>query len=125
MNKIDGIFVIAQVENIFKLCDHFSYDVLRKKLRLVGFNLQQDHIIQALITRISFKTSLYTGNILKILRLFLVWTSQQTLLGIYSVYFWCYEVTKDNEVVSNKQINEITTLINDVNNYSYLIFNIW
>ena len=112
MNKIDGIFVIALVENIFELCDHYSYDVLCKKLRLVGFNLQQDHIIQALITRISFKTTFYTGNILKFLRLFLVWTSQETLLGIYSVYFWCNEVTKDNEVVSIKQINEITTLTN-------------
>ena len=32
---------------------------------------------------------------------------------------------KDNEVVSIKQINEITSLIDNVNNNSNLIFNIW
>ena len=37
---------------------------------------------------------------------------------------WRYEVIKDNEVVSIKQINEIT-LIDDVNNDSNLIFNIF
>ena len=63
MNKIDGIFAFANIENIFKLRGHYSYDVLYKKLRLAGFNLQQDHIIQALITRISFKTTLYKGII--------------------------------------------------------------
>ena len=55
MNKIDGIFAVAHIENILKLWDHYLYDVLYKKLRLVGFNLQQDDIIQALITRISLK----------------------------------------------------------------------
>ena len=48
----------------------------------------------------------------------MVWTTQKALLGINSVYFWCYDVTKDNEMVSIKQINEITRLIDDVNNYS-------
>ena len=70
MNKTDWIFAIAHIENIFKHWGRYSYDVLYKKLKLVGFNLQQDHIIQALITRISFKTTFYTGNILKILDYF-------------------------------------------------------
>ena len=67
MNKIDGISVITRIEIILKLWDDYSYDVLHKKLTLVEFKLQQDHIILALITRISFKTTFYTGNILKIL----------------------------------------------------------
>ena len=37
MNKIDGIFAIAHIENVLKLWDHYSYDVLHKKLRLVEF----------------------------------------------------------------------------------------
>ena len=48
MNKIDGISVIARIEIILKLWDHYSYDVLHKKLTLVEFKLQQDHIILAL-----------------------------------------------------------------------------
>ena len=52
MNKIDGISVIARIEIILKLWDHYLYDVLHKKLTLVEFKLQQDHIILALITRI-------------------------------------------------------------------------
>ena len=70
MNKIDGIFAIAHIENALKLWDHYSNDVLHKKLRLVKFKLQQDHTILALITRILFKTTFYTGNILKILDYF-------------------------------------------------------
>ena len=70
MNKIDEILASAHIENILKLSGHYSYDVLHKKLRLVGFNLQQDHIIQALTTRISFKTTFCTDNILKILNYF-------------------------------------------------------
>ena len=66
MNKIDGIFAIALIENVFKLWGHYSYDAQQKKLRLVGFNLPQDHIILALTTWISFKTMFYTRNILKI-----------------------------------------------------------
>ena len=70
MNKIDGIFAIAPIENVLKLWDHYSYDVLHKKLRLVKFKLQQDHTILALITRILFETTFYTGNILKFLAYF-------------------------------------------------------
>ena len=66
MIKIAGISAIAHIENILKLWDYYSYDVLHKKLRLVEFKFQQDHIILALITRILFKTTIYTGNILKI-----------------------------------------------------------
>ena len=47
------------------------------------------------------------------------------VLGINSIYFQCNEVTKDNEVVSIKQINKITTLIDEVNNDIHLIFNFW
>ena len=47
----------------FEAIIQYSYDVLYKKLRFAGFNLQQDHIIQALITRISLKTTLHKGII--------------------------------------------------------------
>ena len=71
MNEIDGISVIAHIEIIlnFETIIHMMY--CTKKLTLVEFKLQQDHIILALITRISFKTTFYTaGNILKLLDYF-------------------------------------------------------